>query len=69
VGVPTELRVICSEVVAVQPAASVTVKVTLCVKPELDEYVCNGFCWVEVVPSPKFQFHCMIELFGFGFCR
>ena len=36
-----------------EPATSITEYV-----PEV-RYVCDGFCDVEIPPSPKFQFHCV----------
>ena len=41
------------------PLAFVAVSVTVYL-PTL-EYLCVGFCWVEVVPSPKLHFHLIGE--------
>ena len=41
--------------VLTHPAKFVTVSVIVYVPPA--EYVCVGFCWVDVVASPKFQLY------------
>ena len=50
-----------SGIESTHPKLFVTRRVAVYVPAAL--YVCVGFCCVELLPSPKFQLHCEIELF------